>query len=237
MNVKPSLYLATVHRVRSFVLRQGRLTPGQQRALNELWPLWGIENTQLSFFDWDKLYGPHQKRIIEIGFGDGESLVQMANEQPETAFLGIEVHTPGIGHILQTIEQAKIRNIRLMRADAVEVLNKYIAPNSIDGVQLFFPDPWSKKRHHKRRIVQPEFVSLIATRLRAEGIFWCATDWQEYAEHMLDVLNNEPQLTLHYSHQTTEQEPSSILRPNTKFERRGQQLGHGVWDYQAQKNN
>ncbi len=213
--------------IRSFVKREGRLTAGQQKALDELWPQLGIDFSPQPINS-QQLFGRDAELVLEIGFGNGESLWQMAQAQPEKDFIGIEVHRPGVGHLLQKIEQSGITNLRLICHDAVDVLKEQIADNSLDRVQLFFPDPWHKKKHHKRRIVQPDFAMLIAQKLKPGGIFHLATDWQHYAEHMLEVLNNCPTLSNLSEHNDFVPRPAE--RPLTKFEQRGQRLGHGVWD-------
>jgi len=213
--------------IRSFVKREGRLTNGQQHALDHLWPEFGIDYSDVTI-DMDAVFGRQAERILEIGFGNGESLWQMASEQPDKDFIGIEVHRPGVGRLLKKIEDSGMQNLRLICHDAIDVLKQQITDNSLDRVQLFFPDPWHKKKHHKRRIVQAEFAELIAQKLKAGGIFHLATDWQHYAEHMLEVLNNCPQLQ-NLSPQN-DFVPRPDERPLTKFERRGHRLGHGVWD-------
>lgn len=212
--------------VRSFVRREGRITRSQQRALEELLPRFGITPEDIA--DLDRVFGRHAPRTLEIGFGNGASLAQMAHAAPEQDFLGIEVHRPGVGHLLLEIEQRALTNVRVICADAVEILRDHLAAASLDRVLLFFPDPWPKKRHHKRRILQPEFVALIRARLKPGGRFHMATDWQEYAEQMLEVMDAAPGFTNtagrgHYA-------PRPDYRPETKFERRGLRLGHGVWD-------
>ena len=176
--------------------------------------------------DFTQLFGRSAPTIVEIGFGMGETSAAIAAAQPQHNFLGIEVHAPGVGSLLKQIEALQLRNVRIVQHDAVEVLRHMIAPNSLDGVHLFFPDPWPKKRHHKRRLVQPEFAALVAARLKSGGYFHCATDWQEYAEQMLAVLDAEP--LLKNSVGGFAARPS--YRPLTKFEKRGLKLGHGVWD-------
>ena len=176
--------------------------------------------------DFTQLFGRSAPTIVEIGFGMGETSAAIAAAQPQHNFLGIEVHAPGVGSLLKQIEALQLRNVRIVQHDAVEVLRHMIAPNSLDGVHLFFPDPWPKKRHHKRRLVQPEFAALVAARLNSGGYLHCATDWQEYAEQMLAVLDAEP--LLKNSVGGFAARPS--YRPLTKFEKRGLKLGHGVWD-------
>ncbi len=212
--------------IQSFVKREGRITRGQQRALDELWPVYGI--TPDSPVDLDALFGRSAPRTLEIGFGNGEALAEIAAQQPEHDFIGIEVHRPGVGHLLQLLEKRGINNVRIYNTDAVKVLTDCIADNSLDRLLLFFPDPWHKKRHHKRRIVQPGFVQLIARKLRPGGIFHMATDWQDYAEHALAVLQASALFRNCAGDGNYSEKPE--YRPLTKFEQRGQRLGHGVWD-------
>lgn len=212
--------------IRSFVLRQGRLTKGQELALQTAWPIYGIEraNTPL---DLASLFEQKAPITLEIGFGDGVSLATMAENAPDKNFLGIEVHRPGVGRLLHLIEQKGLKNVRVMDDDAVEIIKHRIPEQSLDCVQLYFPDPWHKKRHNKRRIVQAEFVSLIANRLKQGGIFHLATDWEEYAHHMAEVMEASNAFKS-LSDSPFSQKPES--RPTTKFETRGLKLGHGVWD-------
>ncbi len=213
--------------IRSFIRRQGRLTVAQQRALDELFPRFGVPSGDAPL-DFDALFGRRAPRILEIGFGNGDSLAAIAHAHPQNDYLGIEVHTPGVGHLLLKIEELELSNVRVMRDDAVEVLTRRIPAESLDGVYLFFADPWPKKRHHKRRIVQSDFVQLLRSRLKVGGIFHMATDWQNYAEHMLEVMSSAE------GFQNTspggDYVPRPEYRPLTKFEQRGQRLGHGVWD-------
>lgn len=212
--------------VRSFVRREGRLTEGQQRALNELYGRYGVDPEQLD--DLDAVFGRQAPRILEIGFGNGESLATMAQRRPDLDYLGIEVHRPGVGHLLLKLEEHGIANVRVICGDAQEIVSRYLPDGSIDGLQLFFPDPWPKKRHHKRRIVQPEWAELIARKLRPGGFVHLATDWEDYAHHMMEVMSASPDFINsagpgHFA-------PRPNDRPVTKFESRGQRLGHGVWD-------
>jgi tRNA (guanine-N7-)-methyltransferase len=214
--------------LRSFVLRAGRLGTGQQRALEELGPRYLLPYTAQPL-DLDAVFGRHAPRVLEIGFGMGDATAQVAAALPGTDFIGVEVHTPGVGAMLKHIGERQLTNLRLVQHDAVEVLDHMLAPGSLAGVHLWFPDPWHKKRHNKRRLVQPAFVARLVTRLAPGGYLHCATDWQPYAEQMLEVLGAEPQLT----NTTTDPRgcaPRPDWRPLTKFEQRGLQLGHGVWD-------
>jgi len=217
--------------VRSFVLRQGRLTKGQDDALKRLWPLFGIErgDTELQV---ETLFHQPAPVTLEIGFGDGVSLATMAAAAPDKNFIGIEVHRPGVGRLLHLIEEKKLTNVRVMDDDAVQIFKHRIPEKSLDRVQLFFPDPWHKKRHNKRRIVQDEFVELIASSLKEKGVFHLATDWEEYAEHMAEVMEASDKFTSMASSPFTEKPEE---RPTTKFETRGLKLGHGVWDLLYEK--
>jgi tRNA (guanine-N7-)-methyltransferase len=214
-------------KIRSFVRREGRLTTGQQHALDTLWPKYGIDMSDTAL-DLGSIFGNEQPVILEIGFGNGDSLAQMAKGNPGLNYLGIEVHRPGVGHLLYLIEEQGIENLRIMSEDAVEIIRNQIPEQALTGVQLFFPDPWPKKKHHKRRIVQPEFVKLLASRLKPGGFFHMATDWENYAEHMLEVMSAAED----FENSTKEGDfiPRPDSRPLTKFEQRGQRLGHGVWD-------
>ncbi len=213
--------------MRSFVVRTGRITAAQQRAWRELWPVYGIE-TDDGLLDLDRLFSRSAHRTLEIGFGNGESLVALAEAHPEQDFLGIEVHRPGIGHLLLMAEERGLGNLRVVCRDAVEVLGSCLPDASLDEVLLYFPDPWPKKRHHKRRIVQPGFVGLVARKLKPGGMFRLATDWQNYAEHMLEVLGACALLENESPQGGYAERPAN--RPLTRFEKRGQRLGHEVWD-------
>jgi len=219
---------ARPHRaVRSFVARAGRMTTAQERAWRELWPRFGIEDDARPL-DFEALFGRDAPRTLEIGFGNGEALVALAAAHPEEDFLGIEVHRPGVGHLMLRAEALGLANLRVASRDAVEILGARVPDASLDAVLLYFPDPWPKKRHHKRRIVQPDFVALVASRLQAGGVLRMATDWQPYAEHMLDVAGACTALRNESPQGDYVARPAS--RPVTRFERRGQRLGHGVWD-------
>lgn len=213
--------------VRSFVRRQGRLTPGQQRALDELFPRFGIEPSAAPI-DLVALFGRSAPTIVEIGFGNGDTLAQIARAHPANNYLGIEVHRPGVGHLLMRIEELGLSNVRVMCTDAVQVLRQQLADGSLDALYLFFPDPWHKKRHHKRRQVQPEWAELVRRKLKVGGHLHMATDWQEYAEHMLATLGAAPGFRNCAPGGDYLARPD--YRPITKFEQRGARLGHGVWD-------
>lgn len=223
-----------LRRIRSFVLREGRLTKGQQRSLDLFWPSMGLTH-QAQPYDLDQVFGRQANRVLEIGFGMGKSLVEMAKAAPELDFIGIEVHKPGVGACLGEAEAAGVKNLRVFEHDAVEILNDSIADGSLTTVQLFFPDPWHKTRHHKRRIVQPEFVQLLRRKLAIGGVFHMATDWENYAEHMLEVM----MAAEGYQNLAADQRyvPRPDHRPLTKFENRGVNLGHGVWDLMFKKIN
>ena len=213
--------------IRSFVRREGRMTDGQKRALDRLQALYGLDALGAPL-DLPAVFGRTAPVTVEIGFGNGESLLEMALKQPERDFIGIEVHRPGVGHLLARVEELGLANLRVICHDAVEVLQQRFAPASLDTIQLYFPDPWHKKRHHKRRIVQPDWLRLVASRLVTGGRLHMATDWQDYAEHMLALADAEPTLENvagpgHYAADRGD-------RPETKFERRGLERGHGVWD-------
>ena len=216
----------TTHRpIRSFVLRQGRVSNAQQRAHETLLPKYGIPYAP-GLIDLDHVFGRRAPKILEIGFGMGETTAAIAALHPENDYLGIEVHTPGVGSLHKTIEEEGLTNVRIVQHDAVEVLCHMIGHNTFDGVHVFFPDPWPKKRHHKRRLLQPAFVALLVERMKRGAYLHVATDWQEYAEYVLAVLKNNPLL----ENTAMDYAPRPAYRPQTKFETRGLKLGHGVWD-------
>jgi tRNA (guanine-N7-)-methyltransferase len=213
-------------RIRSFVLRQGRLTKGQAHALETGWPNYGVEYG-LQRLDLKQLFGrADSKKILEIGFGMGDATAKIAQTLPDCDFVAVEVHTPGVGSLLKLIQESDITNVRIIQHDVVEVLQNMLADNSLDGVHIFFPDPWHKKRHHKRRLIQAEFLKLLCAKLKVCAYIHVATDWQEYAEWVLEALSAEP--LLQNSVKGYAEKPD--YRPLTKFENRGIQLGHGVWD-------
>lgn len=213
--------------IRSFVIRGGRATVAQQRALDELWPDYGVEFSAQAV-DLDRMFGRRAPRMLEIGFGAGEALLAFAQAHPELDCLGVEVHKPGVGHLLLGAQTAGLKNLRIICHDAVEVLQQQLAPGSIQLAHVFFPDPWPKKRHHKRRLIQPEFVELLARVLAVGGTLRLATDWEPYAMHMREVIDAST------SFANDAPEAGFVARneerPVTRFERRGQRLGHGVWD-------
>ena len=211
--------------IKSFVTRQGRVSNAQARALEVLMPQFGITYATTPL-DWAQCFGRIAPVVLEIGFGMGETTATIAQAMPETNFLGIEVHSPGVGALLKQIDERALRNLRIMQHDAVEVLTHQVPAASLSGIHIFFPDPWHKKRHNKRRLIQAPLVALLASRLQPGGYVHCATDWEPYAQQMLEVLSAEPNL-----HNTAEGfAPRPAYRPVTKFETRGVRLGHGVWD-------
>ena len=219
------LYDPTEHRIRSFVTRAGRLSTGQARAFDEFGPKFLVDYKKEPL-DLAQTFGRSAPTILEIGFGMGDTTAHIARLMPEKNFLGVEVHTPGVGSLLKMIGEEGITNLRLIQHDAVEVLNNMIADGTLAGVHIFFPDPWHKARHNKRRLIQPDFVKLLCSKLQQGGYIHCATDWEDYAVQMLEVLGAEPQLA-----NTAEgYAPQPAYRPLTKFENRGIKLGHGVWD-------
>ncbi len=220
--------------IRSFVIRSGRMTEGQRRGVEEHWPYYGLslEDGPISLSD---LFGNDAPVVVEIGFGMGDSLLQMAIDAPDTNFIGIEVHPPGVGRIVANAGEKGLDNLRVYCADALDVLTECIADNSLERVQLYFPDPWHKKKHNKRRIVQKRFIDLVQKKLRMGGVLHMATDWEPYAEAMQEVMVEEKD----FKNQAGEGEfsPRPEYRPLTKFEARGQRLGHGVWDLLFEKIN
>ena len=211
--------------IRSFVLRAGRLGTGQSKALEELGPRYVLPYAAAPM-DWPGVFGRQAPRILEIGFGMGGATAEIARSHPENDYLGVEVHTPGVGALLKRIGELDLANLRIVQHDAVEVLQHMLAESSLDGIHIFFPDPWHKKRHHKRRLIQPAFVELLASRLGPGGYLHLATDWEDYARQMLEVLAANPLLR----NTTDSYAPRPDHRPLTKFEQRGLRLGHGVRD-------
>ena len=211
--------------IRSFVKREGKLTKGQKNALDKAWPSLGVDldDEQL---DLVSLFGREAPVVLEIGFGNGASLAEMAAASPDTNFFGIEVHRPGVGSLLVHVLHQELENVRVSADDAVQVLNQQIPDQSLDRVQIFFPDPWHKKRHHKRRLIQPEFVNTLCDKLKKGGVIHAATDWENYAEHILEVLEGCSKI----ENTADGYAPKPDYRPGTKYEARGKRLGHGVWD-------
>lgn len=215
-------------RIRSFVRREGRLTKGQQRALDELYPRYGLTPVANQTFDFASIFHNPNPVHLEIGFGNGQTLTSMASAQPAINFIGIEVHRPGVGNALLQIDKVGLSNVRVICEDAVEVLKLHVAAHSLAAVYIFFPDPWHKKRHHKRRLVQVEFINLLKQTLSHGGRLHMATDWEAYAEHMLQVMSEVEGFTNLAGAGQYSDKPD--YRPLTKFEQRGLRLGHGVWD-------
>jgi tRNA (guanine-N7-)-methyltransferase len=241
----PKPYTATTgpRAIRSFVLRQGRFTPAQQRAFDELWPRFGLDfmpsekqppESRGKPRDFDEVFGRSAPRVLEIGFGNGDALRFAASQDPARDYIGIEVHAPGVGRLLNALATDGTGHVRLYHHDAVEVLREEIAEGSLDEVRIYFPDPWHKKRHNKRRLIQSEFAALLVSRLRPGGRLHAATDWQDYAEQMWDVLDATPGLANRAGPRGRVPRPD--WRPQTHFETRGQKLGHGVWDLVYDKN-
>ncbi len=214
-------------RIRSFVLRTGRLSENQKRKMQEYWSDFGLDFQQ-ELFDFKKIFGNENPVVLEIGFGMGQSLVQMAKENPHLNYLGIEVHTPGVGACISSAVEAGVKNLKVICHDGVEILDFCIPDESLQGFQLFFPDPWHKAKHHKRRIVQPEFIQKILSKITSGGFVHLATDWENYSEQMLDVLQGFD--NLENTSKTNDFIERPDFRPLTKFEKRGLGLGHGVWD-------
>ena len=215
-------------RIRSFVRREGRLTKGQQRALDELYPRYGLTPVTNQTFDFAAIFHNPNPVHLEIGFGNGQTLTAMASAQPEHNFIGIEVHRPGVGNALLQIDKMALRNVRVICEDAVEVLRQHVPDQSLAAVYIFFPDPWHKKRHHKRRLVQVEFINLLKQKLISGGRLHMATDWENYAQHMLQVMREVDGFSNLAGEGQYSAKPD--YRPLTKFEQRGLRLGHGVWD-------
>jgi tRNA (guanine-N7-)-methyltransferase len=220
-----------IRHVRSFVRRGGRITVAQSRALRDLWPRYGIDHSA-DPLELDTRFGRRAPRVLEIGFGNGDTLLALAAANPERDYLGIEVHEPGVGRVLLRAHEAGLANVRLICHDAVEVLAQ-LPDASLDEVLVFFPDPWPKKRHHKRRLIQQPFAALLARKLRSRGVLRLATDWEDYARQMLEVLASLPELRNCSGDDTFVARPDS--RPPTRFEKRGQRLGHGVWDLEFRR--
>lgn len=217
--------------IRSFVLRQGRISNAQRRACEILLPQYGIPFSQ-NLLDLNQVFGREAPKILEIGFGMGDSTATIAQTHPDNDYLAIEVHTPGVGSLLNQIEKLALTNLRIIQHDAVEVLQHMLPAESLSGIHIFFPDPWPKARHHKRRLIQPALVTRLCEHLKPSGYIHVATDWEEYAIQILQVLSHEPRL----SNTALEYAPRPEHRPLTKFEQRGLKLGHGVWDLLFSKN-
>lgn len=232
-NLRGESDVATNHRpIRSFVVRAGRMSPRQERGLTEGMKRFGIAYSP-QVHDWSQVFGRQGPLILEIGFGMGQTTAEIAAAQPATHFIAVEVHPPGVGNLCNLLDESALSNVRVIQHDAVEVLTHMIAPASLAGVHIYFPDPWHKKRHHKRRLIQPPLVSLLASRIAAGGYLHLATDWVPYAEHMLDVLSAEPLL----ENSAEKYAATPAWRPQTKFENRGIKLGHEVRDLLFYRRN
>ncbi len=214
-------------RIKSYVLRSGRMTSGQQRGWKEVWPKCGL-STEQGLLDAKAVFKRDLPLVLEIGFGMGHSLITMAKNEPEKNFIGVDVHRPGVGSLLNSVNKAQLMNIRVYCDDAVEVLKQSIADKTLARIQIYFPDPWHKKKHNKRRLIQPEFINLLNQKLEPGGILHMATDWKHYAEHMMEVMSS----ATGWNNMAGENQfsPTPSFRPLTKFEKRGQCLGHSVWD-------
>jgi len=217
-----------IRTIQSFVRRSGRLSKAQKVGLNELWPNYGIELVDAQILDFRALFNTDQDVVLEVGFGNGDSLLAMAIDQPQTNFLGIEVYEAGIGRLINEANKHQLNNLKIIKNDAVEVLKHHIKDDSLSAFQLFFPDPWHKKKHHKRRILQTSLLDMLTDKLKTHGIIHIATDWENYAEHIMDTMEAHP----HFKNTLGDHiySPRPAHRPLTKFENRGQRLGHGVWD-------
>jgi tRNA (guanine-N7-)-methyltransferase len=213
-------------KIRSFILRQGRATAGQKQALESNWDTYCLDPTQT--YDYTQVFGREAPLIVEIGFGNGSSLAEMAATNPGLNYIGIEVHRPGVGHLMLLLEKNQSTNVRIYHHDAIEILEQKIPDNMLHGIHLFFPDPWQKRKHHKRRIVRPNFITLLNKKLKSGGYFHAATDWEHYAKDMLSILSSSNKLINASS--DSNYCPRPEYRPLTKFENRGLRLGHGVWD-------
>lgn len=234
MPTDTNLDIENPRRIKSFVKRAGRMTPSQEHALQHYWPKYGLSLDQ-GLLDFASLFGNDHPVIMEIGFGMGDSLSTMAATMPENNYIGIEVHRPGVGRLLNNLATQELSNVRVFCDDAIEVMAQCINGGSLAGVQLFFPDPWHKKKHNKRRIVQPAFAQDIRKKLSHGGVFHMATDWQPYAEHMMEVM--EPATGYVNQAGANQYSPQPDFRPSTKFQRRGEGKGHGVWDLMYKKES
>ncbi len=220
--------------IKSFVLRAGKMTTRQKHGLTDLLSKYALPLGS-ELWDFSEIFANQNDVVVEIGFGMGRSLLEMSKANPLTNFIGIEVHLAGLGSLAADLEENNINNVKIVNFDAKQVFTSNIKPNSLSAVQIFFPDPWHKKKHHKRRLIQSDFVKILVDKLKPGGLLHCATDWQDYAEHMLSVLQVEPLLTNLSKSNDYVERPAS--RPMTKFEQRGMKLGHGVWDLQFEKVN
>lgn len=221
------MVLPVQRRIRSFVLRGGRMTEGQRRAFDLYWPQYGADIEAMQG-DLAALFPQPGKLVVEIGFGMGDSLVSMAENSPEQNFVGIEVHRPGVGRLLAGVAEKALTNLKVFNDDAIEVLQRKVEDSSVDRLQIFFPDPWHKKKHHKRRLIQESFLNLVAAKLKDDGVLHIATDWENYAEQVVEKLQQHAAFQNAVKNGVYAEKPH--YRPKTKFERRGERLGHGVWD-------
>lgn len=219
--------IAHLRKIRSYVRREGRFTPAQKSAFESLWPIYGLDVTT-DLWSFPEIYGRQSDVFLELGFGDGRILKMLSARHPDNDYLGIEVHRPGVGRLMRELDEQGLKNVRVVSEDGMEVLQCNIAVGSLAGILIFFPDPWHKKKHNKRRMIQPEFVHVAAMRLKQGGVLHLATDWEDYAQQMLEVLSAEPLLKNTSVSNTFIERPES--RPLTKYEERGLRLGHGVWD-------
>ena len=220
------IFINQMRKIQSFIKRSGRLSASQKRGLTQLWGDYAIEPQDV--LDFAKIFGNNNDVVLEVGFGNGDTLVEMAQENPQLNYVGIEIYDAGIGHLINSAYVKQLSNLKVMRGDAVEFLNDNITDNSLARFQLFFPDPWHKKKHHKRRIVQQDFLNLLSKKLKTGSICHMATDWQDYAEYMMEMLEINKNFKNTQSVYTYTPRPR--FRPLSKFEKRGNKLGHGVWD-------
>lgn len=212
--------------IKSYVVRSGRLTHSQEKALKTLWPVYGLSR-DMGPLNVEETFSNNQPLVLEIGFGMGDSLAQMAQKNPQKNYIGVEVHPPGVGNLLRRLNEYELNNVRIYQDDAKLILQDCIADNSLEVVQIFFPDPWHKKRHHKRRLIQSEFIAQLLPKIKAGGLIHLATDWENYAEQMMQVLSECQALENSAGDNNF---ATQAQRPQTKFQRRGEKLGHGVWD-------
>ncbi len=224
-----------LRKILSFVRREGRLTCSQERALKDLFPIYGVELTDNFLLTSQALFNNNQPLVLEIGFGMGQSLIQMALDNPDKNYLGIEVHRPGVGHVLLEIERTDLKNLKIICQDAIEVLAHHVPNGALMGVQIFFPDPWHKRKHAKRRLIQESFIKNLIPKLNSHSWIHLATDWEDYAKQMMKVMSEFSELKNRFGPNQFCPNPNLIGRPSTKFQVRGERLGHGVWDLVFEK--